>query len=388
MQTSKKKLTPDQILEEYMRPSVFQSFTALSRKTKSINLGQGFPNWPTPDFVKSSLSNVIDNKICSVNHSFGCANLLNALAKEYSPIFKQSLDPMKNFAVSTGGAAIISQLCSSLSPDDEVVLIEPYWSFYEPMLRFFRVKLRFVQLIQDDSGIFGLDFDQFLKIVNKKTKWVFLNTPQNPTGKVLKGDEIVFLGKLAHKFPQLNFLSDEVYENIVFEEKSLPRVANYPNLFERTISVFSGGKTYSCTGWRIGWAVGPKKLIDNLKCVQATTNASPSSLIQEAIAMAIPKGHLPYKGYSSFYEQLLASFKKNVQILTNALIDSDLQFKVIKPEGGYFLTADIREAILQMPIFYLFSKEKRHNKEHLRNEYLKSICEYQKYEGKIKFICN
>ena len=368
-------LSPDKILGEYMIPSIFQSFTQLSLKTKSINLGQGFPNWPIPDFLLSSLNNVVDNNIYSTNYSFGCANLLDALETEYSPIFNQNLDPMKNFAVSTGGAAIISQLCSSLSPEDEVVVIEPYFFFYEPMLRFFRVKLMFVQLVQDDSGAFCLDRKQILETVNQKTKWMFLNSPHNPTGKVINDEEIAFLGELAEQHPQLKFMSDEVYENIVFEEKSLPRVANYKNLFERTINVFSGGKTYSCTGWRIGWAVGPEKLIDDLKRVQTTTNASPSSLIQEAIAMAIPQGHLPYKGFSNFYEQLNSVFLKNVGILSDALNDSDLEFQVIKPEGGYFLTADITNAILQMPAIYLYSEENRADKKTLCNEFLKSICE-------------
>jgi aspartate/methionine/tyrosine aminotransferase len=210
---------------------------------------------------------------------------------------------------------------------------------------------------------------------------VFLNSPHNPTGKVINKEDIQFLNDLATEYPNLNFLSDEVYENIVFSYSSLPRLANYKNLFERTLNVYSGGKTYSCTGWRIGWAVGPEHLIDQLKDVQHCTNHAPSSLIQEALALAIPQGHQKYKGFTNFYEYLNQLFLRNVQILEAALKESDLGFNVITPEGGYFLTADISEAIGKMPVYYLFSEETREQKKHLKDTYLESISQYQTYQG-------
>jgi kynurenine--oxoglutarate transaminase/cysteine-S-conjugate beta-lyase/glutamine--phenylpyruvate transaminase len=295
-----------------MTPSIFQKFTILFLKKESINLGQGFPNWPIPDFLEDSLSRVLDKNILSENFFFGCSNLLKSLSDEYSPVFNRPLHPKKNFVVSTGGAVVISQICALLSEKDEVVVIESYFSFYEPMLRFFRVKLKFSRLIQTNCNQFHLDHAQIRIAVNSNTKWVFLNSPHNPTGKVINQEDIEFLNNLATEYPNLNFLSDEVDENIVFSHSSLPRLANYKNLFERTLNVYSGGKTYSCIGWRIGWAVGPEHLIDQLKDVQHCTNHAPSSLIQEALALAIPQGHHEYKGFMNFYEYLTQLFLRNV----------------------------------------------------------------------------
>jgi kynurenine--oxoglutarate transaminase/cysteine-S-conjugate beta-lyase/glutamine--phenylpyruvate transaminase len=380
------KLTPDSILQEYMVPSKFQVFTQLSKDKKSVNLGQGFPNWRIPDFIEESLDKVLDEDICSDNFSFGSANLLNALCQEYSPIFQKSLNPMKNVMVSSGGVAVLSELCSSLSSEDEAIIIEPYFSFYEPMLRFFRTKLKFIQLIRDENGKFSLDLDQVKNSVTSATKWIFFNSPHNPTGKVYSQKEYQFFADLAKKFPDLNFISDEVYENIYFGNNLFPRLANIEGLWERTISVFSGGKTYSCTGWRVGWAIGPEFLMTKLKQIQHFTNTAPSSLIQETVAKAIPLGHEKYKGFDNFYIYMKSTFLRNVQILEAALVDSGLGFEVISPEGGYFLTADISDCITKMPVYYLFSEETRKNKENLKNVFLDHINDYQQYEGFLFFL--
>jgi aspartate/methionine/tyrosine aminotransferase len=376
------QLTPDSVLKEYMVPSIFQTFTQLSRTKNSINLGQGFPNWRVPDFLEESLDVVMNENISSDNFSFGCLNLLNALCKEYSPIFNKNLNPMKNVMVSTGGVAVLSELCSSLSSEDEAIIIEPYFSFYEPMLRFFRTKLKFIQLVQNENGRFVLDLEQVKATVTSSTKWIFFNSPHNPTGKVYSEKEYQFFGDLAKKFPNLNFVSDEVYENVYFKKGKFPRLANIEGLWEKTISVFSGGKTYSCTGWRIGWAVGPDKLMNKLKKIQHYTNTAPSSLIQETVARAMPLGHEKYHDFDNFYIFLKSTFMRNVQILESALIDSKLGFRVITPEGGYFLTADISDCVIKMPVFYLLSNDKRENKENLKKVFLKNIEEYQKFEGK------
>ena len=364
-----------------MVPSIFQRMTQLSNQNNSINLGQGFPNWQIPTFLQQSLDKVIDENITSDNYSFGCLNLLNALSKEYSPIFNRNLDPMQNFMISNGGATVLSELCSGLSSNEEAIVIQPYFSFYEPMLRLFRSKIKFVKLIQDKSGRFLLDFDEIKNNISSKTKWIFLNSPHNPTGKVFTEKEYEFFSDLANEFPYLRFMSDEVYEHINFDDQPLPRLANVKGLWEKTVSIFSGGKTYSCTGWRIGWAVGPKNLIDQLKYTQNCTNTNASGIIQEALALAIPLGHEKYQGYENYYCYLKSVFEKNVKILEAALNDSGLGFKIYSPEGGYFLTADISESILKMPIYFLFSKEKRKNKLHLKTEFLKSIQEYQNYKG-------
>lgn len=377
------KLTPDKVLKEYMQPSVFQVFTRLAREKQSVNLGQGFPNWSIPDFLGESFDQVIDQNIFSENYSFGCFNLLSALCTEYSPIFNQNLDPLKNVVVSNGGTTILSTICSYLSADDEVLVIEPYFSFYEPMVRFFRGKLRFVQMIQNKDNQFELDHEQIEAAVSASTKWIFLNSPHNPTGKVYSFDEYAIFAKLAEKYPQINFLSDEVYENVCFKEKSLPRFANLTGLWDRTVSIFSGGKTYSCTGWRIGWAIGHEKLIQGLKSTQHNTNTNPCSIVQEAMARAIPLGHNPYRGFENYYSYLKANFECNVRILEAALRDSGLGFEIFSPQGGYFLIADISKCVLKMPVYYMFSVESRASRENLKNVCLKSVREYQQFEGNL-----
>lgn len=375
------KLTPDSVLEEFMRPYVFQVFTRLSREKQSINLGQGFPNWGVPDFVQAALERVVDQRISSDNFSFGCANLLAALCEEYRADFGRPLDPFKNVAVSTGGIAVLSEVTSSLTPADEVLIIEPFFSYYEPIVRFFRAKLRFVKLLPGKEGRFALDTAAVRAAVTGATKWVFLNSPHNPTGKVFSMEEYAFFGQLARDFPQLRFLSDEVYEKICLDADSLPRVANVEGLWDKTLSVFSGGKTFSCTGWRVGWAVGPEPLIARLKRTQHCTNTHPSAVVQEALALALPIARQPYRGFASYYLFLRARFRENARILQAALADSGLGFRVFPPEGGYFLTADISESILQMPVWYVFSEEARQTRPHLKTQRLPSLRDYHHFEG-------
>ena len=374
-------LTPDQAFQNYTKTSIFLAFTQLSRAHKSVNLGHGFPNWGAPEFLQNALEQVVDQNISSDSHSFGCANLLSAVCQEYAPVFSRPLDPMKHVVVSSGAIGVLSGVFSGLSAQDEVVVIEPFFAAYMPILRSFRAKIKCVRLVQNSAGEFVLDAGRLKAAVNASTRWILLNSPHNPTGKVFSPEDYAPLTELAKAFPDLNFVSDEVYEKLCFKGQPLPRVANLPGLWSRTVSVFSGGKTFSCTGWRVGWAVGPEALIGQLKAAQHCTRAQPGSVVQETLSLAIVLGSRPYRGFPSYYSYLRAKLATNLRILEAALSDSGLGFKVVTPEAGYFLTVDVSKCLPRMPAYYLFSESSRGGKEHLRDTFLGSLEDYRCFKG-------
>ena len=376
-----KNLKPDKVLKHYMTPSVFQEFSLLSDKFETINLGQGFPNWPITNFLENALNTVIDQDIHSDTHLYGCNNLLKELAIEYSPVFNRELNSAENFIVSNGGQTLLSSICSNLLPGEEVIIVEPYFSFYEPMLKFFRASLKFVKLKQSGPGRFVLDMEELERVLTPQTKWIWFNSPHNPTGKVFTASEYEQLATLLENFPKVRLMSDEVYEKICFGELPMTHMANIANLWDRTVSVYSGGKTFSCTGWRVGWAVGPKKLIRELKATQIATNEPASSVLQESLAIGIQEARKPYNGFESYYESLQNDFRENVNILVRALEDSPFDFKIIEPEGGYFMAVDITQAIKKMPAYYLFSPNKRDDHYSLKDVYLDCIEDYENFPG-------
>lgn len=372
----KSKLVPDKILKEYMTPSIFQEFTLLAKANNSVNLGQGFPNWSIPKFLEQSLSEVFTNSTKSSNFFYGNSYLLNTLTKEYSSVFNRELSVNKNFVICNGGASILTLVCASLSPQDEVIVIEPYFNFYEPMLRFFRANIKFISMDVHDN-CFTLNMDKIKNQISKKTKWIWMNSPHNPTGKVFTEAEYLELGNILDQFPNVKVLSDEVYEHIAFGHTHMVHLANVKGFWNKTVSVYSGGKTFSCTGWRIGWAVGPDDIIDSIKAAKYCTVKGPSSQLQEAIGLSIEKAYDPYQNYPNYYSYLKNIFSENTKILSSALNESVLDFEVINPEGGYFLTAAIDKSILKMPVKYLFKTENQ-TQEGL-DIFLKSIEEYKDF---------
>lgn len=360
---------------EFSDPNVWIKYAKLAIATSSTNLGQGFPDWTPPKFYFEFLQkNITDPK---ANHqytrSFGGINLVNAISKEYSKYFQRKIDPMTEINVTSGGSAVLYNAITSLTNfGDEVCFIEPFYESYMPQAKFSGAKVVGVPLIppkirkrEEYSHIntenlkstikddWTFDFKRFEDTINERTKYIMINSPNNPTGKIYSMDELKEIARIIEKkAPRAIVISDEVYEHIFYDNHtSFPRFANVPGMWDRTISMYSAGKIFSCTGIRIGWAVGPEYLIKPLNICHQYNSFCVYEPLQNTVADCLNQCEMPYEGFNSYFDWYRNQYNKSRNHLINGLANKTELFKQPEwkldfwlPEGGYFIVGDISEA--------------------------------------------
>lgn len=338
-------------LEGLDSPTVWHEFSPLAAKCKSINLGQGFPDWDPPTFVQEAMKRSIDpsygRHANQYARSYAHLPLARVLADEYGMRWNRELNPESQVATAVGCTNVLyCALHGLMSPGDQAILLEPAFDIYSSQVRMAGGKPIFVPLRpQGDihlgaSRVFTLDLDELENAVTPATKILILNTPHNPTGKMFSRGEMEGIAKIVAKHPQLTVIADEVYEHIIFDPENEPHIsfASIPGMFERTLTLSSSGKTFSCTGWKVGWAVGPPHLVKAVIAVQQWVNFSAPTPNQDAIAQALLEAKKPYDGYDTFYDHVAAEYKRKRSLLVDAL-DSVGMTPVIPP-GGFFIMAD------------------------------------------------
>ncbi|XP_058796873.1 kynurenine aminotransferase [Phymastichus coffea] len=327
--------------------SVWTEYIGLALKYNPLNLGQGFPDFHAPENVRKALSSVplSENPLMNqYTRGFGHPRLVNALSKVYSKVLNRKLDPNNEIIVTSGAyEALYAALQGHTSPGDEWVIIEPFFDCYEPMIRMAGGVPKFIALKpiktsgQITSGNWIFDRQEMASLFNKKTKGIIVNTPHNPVGKVFTLDELQFIADLAKKWNTL-VVSDEVYEWMVYKPYEHIRMATLPDMYERTITIGSAGKTFSVTGWKIGWAYGPTNLLKNLQVVHQNTVYTCPTPIQEAVAIGFEEEFKrfgqPDCYFTSLAEELLPKRDYMVKFLTEVGMSPTL------PEGGYFMVAN------------------------------------------------
>jgi N-succinyldiaminopimelate aminotransferase len=313
--------------------TVFTEFSKLAMEAGAVNLGQGFPDFDGPAEIKEAAKQAIDSGLNQYAFTAGAADLRKAIAEHGARFYGHPIDPDTMVSVTCGATeAIFDATMGLLSPGDEAVLFEPYYDSYLASIQMAGAVPRYVRLRPPDAAHqqWWFDESELAAAFNSKTKVVFVNTPHNPTGKVFTRDELLVIGALAKKHDAV-ILSDEVYEHLVFTPAKHVRPATLPGLEDRTITLSSGGKTFSFTGWKIGWAIAPAPLV---KCVQKAhqfvTFAS-ASPFQAAIAQAL---RLP----DAYYADFAKMYRAKRDLLSNALGAAGLN--PLTPEGTYFVIAD------------------------------------------------
>lgn len=350
-------LKVSEVLLKYSKPSIFQTMSKMAMDNNALNFGQGFPNWTVPDIILDSLKNQIHkNDLDNHLYSFGSKFLLEAIQDEYSPLLNQNLQWDQNIIISAGATSILGYIFMSSKPSDEIIVMEPFFPWYQTPFELFKGVVKFVRIKEQPDNSLDVNFDEIASLCNEKTKYIIINSPQNPSGKLFNEQHFEALKKILDKHKNIVILSDEVYERVVFNKKPFPRLANYKDLWNRTISIFSGGKTYSCTGWRVGWAIGPANLIEPLKELQRITNNHTIGVLMNAMAQSIIDSNKPYKGYATYYEYLSEIFNENKKLLIDIFNKSKLEFHVIEPEGGHFIIVGIRKSITKMPLKYFYEE--------------------------------
>jgi aspartate/methionine/tyrosine aminotransferase len=199
------------------------------------------------------------------------------------------------------------------------------------------------------SEVFTLDLAELEAAITPRTKVLLLNTPHNPTGKMFSRQELEGIAEILQRHKQVTIISDEVYEHLVFDSQPHISMATIPGMFERTLTLSSSGKTFSCTGWKVGWAVGPPRLVKAVTAVQQWVNFSAPTPNQDAIAQALQIAREPYHGYDTYYAWLTNDYKRKRGLLVEALTAGGMT--AITPPGGFFIMADTSH--IELPPSYL-----------------------------------
>ena len=246
-------------------------------EVKPLNLGQGFPDFAAPDNVRNALSRVANDEsnvlLNQYTRGFGHPRLVNALAKLYTQEMGRPLDPMQEVLVTAGAyESLFVAIMGVVNPGDEVIIIEPFFDCYEPQVKLAGGIPVFVPLRPSkvggvtSSADWSLDPDELAKAFTSKTKAIVVNTPNNPLGKIYSREELQMIADLCKKHNTIAIM-DEVYEWMTYTGEKHIRMATLPDMWDRTITIGSAGKTFSVTGWKIGWSVGPAHLLAGPKVV-------------------------------------------------------------------------------------------------------------------------
>jgi aminotransferase len=312
------------------RESVIRGMTRLAREHDALNLAQGFPNFPAPELLKEAAIRAIRADINQYAITWGAHRLRHALARTYAERYGLEADPDREITVTCGATeAMIAAMLGILDPGDEVVVFEPYYENYGPDAILSDATPRYVTLHEPDWSI---DPDELRAAFNAKTRGIVVNSPHNPTGKVFSGDELQLIADLCQEHDVIAF-TDDIYEHLVFEGDHIP-LATLPGMAERTVSIHSMSKTYSVTGWRIGWTIAPADLSVGIRRVHDFLTVGAAAPLQAAAVTAL--GFPP-----AYYADLLTAYRERRDVLVPALEAAG--FRVHRPAGAYYVMTDIRD---------------------------------------------
>jgi len=317
--------------------TVFAEFTALANAVGAVNLGQGFPNFAAPDFVKEAAIAAIAADLNQYARSAGHPRLVQALAHAYSPLFERTLDPMTEIVVTVGATeGIFASIQALVDPGDEVILIEPFYDSYPAAVTMAGGIPVYVPL-RGPAGArraadWTLDMDELTAAITPRTKLLVLNTPANPLGKVFTRQELEALAAIVQRF-NLTVLSDEVYEWMVYRPAQHVRIATLPGMWERTVTLGSAGKTFSVTGWKIGWAIAPPRLAHAILMAHQWIPFAVCTPMQEAIAVAFEEA-----ARRNYFEWLAEMYRAKRDRLLEAL--DAVGLTPVTPDGSYFIIVD------------------------------------------------
>jgi N-succinyldiaminopimelate aminotransferase len=310
--------------------TIFAEMSALAVATNSVNLGQGFPDSDGPESLLEDAVAAIRGGANQYPPGRGVPALRQAIVDHQKRFYDLSYDPDTQVLVTTGATeAIAAALLAYVEPGDEVIALEPYYDSYAAGIAFAGGRRVPVTLRAPD---FRLDLDELRAAVTPRTKVLLINSPHNPTGTVLTDDELRGVSAVAVEH-DLVVITDEVYEHLVYEGLQHRPLTSYDGMAERTVSVSSAGKTFSVTGWKIGWVTGTPEVVTAVTTAKQFLTFTSGAPFQPAVANALALGN-------EYFDDLRADLQSRRDLLCDGL--AELGFGVHRPEGTYFVTTDIR----------------------------------------------
>jgi N-succinyldiaminopimelate aminotransferase len=316
--------------------TIFAEMSALATATGSINLGQGFPDTDGPEEIREAAVRALrDGRGNQYPPGPGIPELRTAIAAHQQRRYGLSYDPDTEVLVTAGATeAIAASLLALLEPGDEVVALEPYYDSYAASIAMAGGRRVPVTLRPSfgEGARFRLDLDELRAAVTDRTRLLLINTPHNPTGTVLTRTELAAIAELAVE-RDLLVVTDEVYEHLVFDDAEHVPLATFPGMRERTVTIGSAGKTYSFTGWKVGWVTAAPQLVTAVRSAKQFLTYVSAGPFQYAVAEALA---LP----DAYYDDFRRGMRARRDILAEGL--SQAGFEVFQPAGTYFITTDIR----------------------------------------------
>ena len=318
-----------------MRPftsTIFAEMTALAVRTGAVNLGQGFPDTDGPPGMLATARKAIAEGVNQYPPGPGRPELRAAVA-EHRRRYGTDYDPDREVLITVGATeAIAAALLALVGPGDEVIVIEPYYDSYAAAVALAGATRRTVGLREDESGRFALDAAALRAAVTPATRAILVNSPHNPTGTVFTSGELAAIADLCVTH-DLIAITDEVYEHLVYDGREHIPLCTLPGMAERTVTVSSAGKTFNCTGWKIGWACGPAELVAAVRATKQFLTFVGGAPFQPAVAYAL-RSELPWVG------ELRDSLQAKRDRLSAGLAAAG--FAVRPTAGTYFVCADVR----------------------------------------------
>lgn len=327
--------------------SVWAEYFDLSLKHGALNLSNGKPSIQPPPYLLEELVEVAKNPdIHQYTSLWGHPELLQAVSEYYSPRFNRKLVPKENILITPGAMAAHFDAIIGLGvqPDDEILTFAPYFPQYytQSMMAgnvFKQTKLKY----NSETDSWEIDYDDLIQKITNKTKVIMLNSPNNPTGKNFTREELQKLSQIfKEKCPDAFIVNDCVYESVVFDGQQHIDFATIDDNWNKTVTIYSAGKLLSCTGWKIGWLIGPEHLIKACAVTNEPVNFNCNTASQIAIARALKKlDNTPCFGHKNYREYVSKLFENSCKHLYHTLSHSKLPIKPLRSESGYFLMADI-----------------------------------------------
>lgn len=312
--------------------TIFTEVTALAREHCAVNLGQGAPDFDGPPEVLAAAVKAVNSQLNQYAPGLGMAAVREAIARHADRFYGQKVDPETDVLITSGATeAVFAAIMALTDPGDEIIVFEPVYDSYVPNMVMAGVTPRYVPLRGEN---WNFDPDELGKAFNPRTRAIIVNSPHNPTGKVYSREELSVIVDLCRKHDVIA-ITDEVYEHILYDGVRHSRMALLPGMAERTLTISSLGKTFSVTGWKIGWAIGPQSVITAVNRAHQFITFAAASPLQAAAATALD---LPFE----FFTNLQASYQAKRDRMIDALQQAG--FTVFKPQGSYFVMVDWRGA--------------------------------------------
>jgi aspartate/methionine/tyrosine aminotransferase len=314
---------------ERFTESVIREMTRLALKHGAVNLSQGFPDFPAPAEIKRAAQEAISADINQYAITWGAKSFRNAIAEKFERTQGVAVDPEREITVCCGSTeAMMSTMMAIINPGDEVVVFEPFYENYGPDAILSGATPRFVKLRPPD---WTFDLDELAAAFGPTTKAIILNTPNNPTGKVFERAELEAIRELCVRWNAFA-ITDEIYEHMLYDGAKHISMASVDGMADRTITINALSKTYSVTGWRVGWAIAPLEVTSAIRKVHDFLTVGAAAPLQEAGAFALK---FPQSYYDTLTREYAARRDRLLGILTGA------GFRCFKPRGAYYIMTDI-----------------------------------------------